>query len=83
MNDYTQITSNSFKALEKLFSLIYMNIGLNGFFIQTLYNLGHVWGAGETWAYEKTHATEKVMNLMKILDLLMLPDLFLCWILAH
>lgn len=87
MSDYKQITSNSFKALEKLFHLIYMNMGPNVFFMWTLYNLDHVSGAGETWAHEKTDATEKVMNLKKIFDSLMseslLPDLFLWQILAH
>lgn len=87
MSDYKQITSNSFKALEKLFHLIYMNMGPNVFFMWTLYNLDRVWGTGETWAHEKTDATEKVMNLKKIFDSLMseslLPDLFLWQILAH
>lgn len=87
MSDYKQINSNSFKALEKLFHLIYMNMEPKVFFMWTLYNLDYVWGTGETWAHEKTHATEKVMHLKKIFDSLMseslLPDLFLRQILAH
>ena len=70
MSDYKQITSNLFKALEKLFSLIYMNIGLS-YFSYELCIMYTMSGEQERdGGMERHMQAEKIMNL-KVFGLLM------------